>query len=155
MTARRLRWPAILIGGAVVLVPAAVFVSAAVDEPSKVLRVTATVDAPERLVWRTVTDLEAYEDWNPTIVSAEGRLEEGATLDLQFRGGSAHTERREVEVLAVNPRHKLRWQDRMLLPGVRDRELTIRLRWLRAGRTLVRVDERYEGLLAPFSDTDG
>jgi hypothetical protein len=152
---RALRVVAIVIAVALFAVATAVFVSAAVDEPSKVLQRKVIVRAPERVVWAVLTDLDAYPGWNPMIVRASGRLVQGASLDLRVRDQDGSPEKRTVELLAVNPRHKLRWQDRLLLPGVRDRELTIRLRWLGPHRTLVDVAERYEGLLAPVADTDG
>ncbi len=154
MSRRRILRPLAILTGLGVIIAGALLVSAAVDEPSKIVRASATVHAPKRDVWRALADLEAYADWNPTIVSAEGRLEEGATLDLRVRAGDGDPESREVSVLVVKPRDKLRWQDRLLVPGVRDRELTIRLRWLGADETRVIVAERYEGLLAPLADTD-
>ena len=37
------------------------------------LRTEIEIDAPIEAVWETLTDLSAYADWNPFIVSAEGR----------------------------------------------------------------------------------
>ena len=143
---------AIVAGLLVIVVAGAVLASAALDEPSQTVRASTTVRARERAVWRLLTNLEAYASWNPTIVKADGTLEEGATLDLRFKNGNGDLENREVSVVDVNPIHKLRWQDRLLLPGVRDREFTIRVRSFRQGETRVIVAERYEGLLAPFAD---
>jgi hypothetical protein len=145
---------AIVTGLLVIVVAAAVLVSAALDEPSQTARASTTVRARERDVWRLLTDLKAYASWNPTIVKADGTLEEGATLDLRVKNGNGDLESREVSVIDVNPIHKLRWQDRLLLPGVRDRELTIRVRSFRLGETSVTAAERYEGLLAPLADKD-
>ena len=136
----------------VVVIAGAVFVSALSDEPSQSIRVATTANAREQEVWRLLTDLAGYRSWNPTIVSADGTLEEGATLDLRFKNGNGDLESREVTVVDVNPIHKLRWQDRLAVPGVRDRETTIRVRSFRQGQTVVSVDERFEGLLAPFAD---
>ncbi len=151
---RILRRLAMAAGFVVIVLAGAVLVSAAVDEPSQTARASTTMRAREREVWRLLTDLEAYTSWNPTIVKAGGMLEEGATLDLRFKNGHGDLESREVRVEDVNPIHKLRWQDRLLLPGVRDRELSIRVRSFRKGETRVFVAERYEGLLAPFADRD-
>jgi hypothetical protein len=153
-TGRIFRRLAIVTGLLVIVVAGAVLASAALDEPSQTVRASSTVRARERDVWRLLTNLEAYATWNPTIVKAAGMLEEGATLELRFKHGGGHLENREVSVVDVNPIHKLRWQDRLLLPGVRDREFTIRVRSFRQGETLVTAAERYEGLLAPFANTD-
>jgi hypothetical protein len=144
---------AVAIGLGVVLA-GALLVSAIADEPSKIVRASTRISAPQRDVWQAVADVEAYAVWNPTIVSVEGRLEKGSTLAIRVRDGDGNLESREVRVLDVNGPRKFRWQDRLLLPGVRDRELTIRVRWLDPGHSLVIAAERYEGLLAPLADTD-
>lgn len=155
MNGRRvLRYLAVGAALLVMLTGGAVLVSAAIDEPSETISVSTALDARERDVWRLLTDLEAYPRWNPMFVRAEGTLAEGATLDLRVRLPDGDVESREVSVVDVKPIHKLRWQDRMLVPGVRDRELTIRVRSFRRGETVVSVAERFEGLLAPFADVD-
>jgi uncharacterized protein YndB with AHSA1/START domain len=155
VTVRRIvRLSAIVLVAVVALVAGAVLVSAAVDEPSRTVRVSTTVAAREREVWRLLTDLDAYPRWNPTFVSADGTLNEGATLELRVRSPDGEVESREVSVLDVKPIHKLRWQERLLLPGVRDREVTIRVRSSRRGETVVTAAERVEGVLAPFADVD-
>ena len=134
MSRRRIVLALAIAACCVVVVAGAVFVSALSDEPSQTIRVATTANAREREVWRLLTDLEGYTSWNPTIVRADGTLEEGATLDLRFKNGNGDLESREVTVVDVNPIHKLRWQDRLALPGVRDRETTIRVRSFRPGR---------------------
>ena len=140
--------------GLVMVLAAALLVSAATDEPSKIVHASTTVNARQRNVWHTLADFDAYADWNPTIVSIRGRLEKGSTLALRVRDGDGHLETREVRVLDLKAPRKLRWQDRLLLPGVRDRELTIHVQRLSSRHIVVTADERYEGLLAQLADTD-
>jgi hypothetical protein len=142
-----------VVASLVVLAMFGVLVSAVSDEPSQTIRASTTVTARELDVWSLLTDLNAYASWNPTIVKADGTLKEGNTLKLRLKSRDGDIESREVSVLDVRPIHKLRWQDRLLLPGVRDREMTIRVRSFRRGETVVTAAERYEGLLAPFADT--
>ncbi len=59
-----------------------------------------------------------------------------------------------MKVLTARFERKLRWEDRFVLPGLRDEEVTIRV--LKLTPTSVRLFEtvRMEGLLAPFADLD-
>jgi hypothetical protein len=60
----------------------------------------------------------------------------------------------DATVLVAHPDRKLRWQDRLVLPGLRDWEYEFVLEPLGDGRTLLVQQLRVEGLLAPFADTD-
>ncbi len=55
------------------------------------LRTEVEIAAPTEAVWETLTDLAAYPDWNPFIVSAEGRATVGERLTnrLPPPGGKA------------------------------------------------------------------
>ena len=44
------------------------------------LRTTIDIDAPASVVWDVLTDLDAYADWNPFIVSASGMVATGERL---------------------------------------------------------------------------
>lgn len=46
------------------------------------LSASIALDATPEEVWRVLTDLPAYGEWNPFIVSADGTVERDATLHL-------------------------------------------------------------------------
>jgi hypothetical protein len=134
---------------AIVLLAAAGAVSAAIGEPSKEVQVQRVISAPRATVWRTLTDLPSYGRWNPLFVRASGRLHAGATIHLRVAESNSAVADRSVKVLTVRQLHKIRWEDRVLLRGLRDREFTLRLDPL-GRRTLVSVTERLEGPLEPL-----
>jgi uncharacterized protein YndB with AHSA1/START domain len=136
--------------GLVVVALGVLAASALADTPSKTVESAAVIDAPRADVWSTLVDVASYAEWNPAIVRAEGRVAIGSALELHYDDG----ESTEVEVFDVKELRKLRWRDRLVLPGVRDRELTIRVRDAAGGATRVVVVQRVEGLGAPFYDTD-
>ena len=43
------------------------------------------IDASPVQVWRALTDLSGYSEWNPFIVRAEGRVEVGSRLALRMQ----------------------------------------------------------------------
>lgn len=149
MISRALRITVFVVGLAVAML-GVLFVSALADTPSTTSETVTVVEAPRADVWSTLVDFDSYPEWNPVIVRAEGQVTIGSTLGLTFDDGDTT----EVEVLDVKERRKLRWRDRLVLPGVRDRELTIRLRDAAEDATRVVVVQRVEGLGTPFYDTD-
>ena len=114
-------------------------------------RLSAHVDigaTPER-VWDVLTDLAAYQEWNPFIVRAEGVVGPGRRLTLKMQpvGGRAMSLRpRLVEVAAGR---ELRWRGRLGLPGLMDAEHTFELQPQPGGTRLVH-SETFRGILVPF-----
>lgn len=45
---------------------------------------TVTIDAPARIVWQILTDLDRYNEWNPFCVKAQSTLEMGAAVDMKL-----------------------------------------------------------------------
>ena len=132
----------------------AVGLSAALDRPAKVVTMTATVSGPKVDVWETLTDFEAYESWNPVFTHAEGEAREGTELELEMVLPGEEPESLDADVLIARPERKVRWQDRLLAPGIRDWEYEFVLEPLAAGRVRVVQELRIEGILAPFADED-
>jgi hypothetical protein len=141
------------VGAAAVLVLLAgvVATSAALDAPSQSSFTTTVVDAPRETVWDIVMDFESYPSWNPYMRSVSGRPGVGETLEIHLDTPDGEDDV-SAEVYVYRPPRKLRWQSRMLLPGVRDLEYEIIVAPLGPDRAQVQQRARYEGLLAPFVD---
>ena len=149
---RVLRFALFALGVLGLLALLAVGLSAALDRPAKVVTMSATVEGPKQEVWAALTDFGAYEDWNPVVTHAEGEAREGAELDLDVVLPGHDAESLDAEVVIARPERKVRWQDRLLLPGIRDWEYEFVLEPIDGGRVLVVQQLRIEGLLAPFAD---
>jgi hypothetical protein len=134
---------------AVVLAVAAIGVSAALDRPAEIAEAEVTIDAPRREVWAVLIDISRYDEWNTLVTSASGTLAEGQTLSLTL-ARAAGTDEAEAEVMNVNKGRKLRWSERLVVPGLRDDEFEIRLESDPTGGTVVRAHERVEGLFVPL-----
>lgn len=105
------------------------------------------IAAPTDVVWAALTDLAAYSDWNPFIVSAEGRAEVGEQLinRMQAPGGRAVTLKPTVTV--AEPEVALEWLGHVGLPGVFDGRHRFDLAPSGDGGTLVTHSEQFDGLL--------
>ena len=150
--ARPVRLALVALVALVLALGVALLASAATDRPEKTVTVGATVPGPKREVWRVLADFERYGEWNPVIRRASGRAREGTSLELELALPGQDPEKLEPEVLIARPERKLRWQDRLVVPGLRDWEYEFVLQPVENGRVLVVQQLRAEGLLAPLAD---
>lgn len=149
-----LRLALLILGALAGLALLALGASAVSDKPAEVVVVRSTVEGPKQDVWEALTDFGGYAEWNPVIARASGEAREGAELDLEVTLPGRDPESLDAEVLIVRPERKLRWQDRLVLPGLRDWEYEFVLEPLDGGRVRVVQLLRIEGVLAPFADVD-
>ncbi len=64
---------------------------------------THEIDAPAEVVWKVLTDFEAYGDWNPFVVAASCSLEVGAAMDMQVRVLPFMTQRQREWITSIEP----------------------------------------------------
>jgi hypothetical protein len=104
------------------------------------------ITAPPETVWGVLTDLEAYSDWNPFVVSAEGNVAVGERLTnrMQQPGGKAMT--LKPTVTAVEPGQKFEWLGHLGLPGIFDGRHSFELEATTTGTRLVH-SEHFNGVL--------
>ena len=142
----------LLVVALIVLAGVVLATSAKLDTPSQSSTVNRVIDAPRETVWAALVDIDSYAAWNPYITAASGDLEEGKELRLVVEAPGEDSENATMKVLTARFERKLRLEDRLVLPGVRDEELTFRV--IKITPTSVRFEEtaRLEGLLAPFAD---
>jgi hypothetical protein len=116
----------------------------------RTISATTDIAATPQKVWDVLADLPAYQEWNPFIQSASGRLAEGARLTLRMvpPGGRAITFR--PTVLAAQPGRLLRWIGRLIVPGIFDGTHQFAFEDL-GGRTRLTQSETFRGLLVPFT----
>ncbi|MEQ8716688.1 MAG: SRPBCC domain-containing protein [Acidimicrobiales bacterium] len=117
------------------------------------LRTEIEIAAPIEVVWETLTDLASYPDWNPFIVSAEGRAEVGEKLTNRMRppGGRGMTFKPVVTV--VEAPVAFEWLGRLGPPGIFDGRHRFDLAPTRKGGTLVTQSEQFDGILVRLMRT--
>ena len=113
------------------------------------LETQVEITAAPETVWNILTDLEAYSDWNPFIVSAEGNVAVGERLTnrMQAPGGKAMTFKPTVTVADSN--QKFEWLGRLGLPGIFDGRHSFELEATETG-TRVLHSEHFNGVLVRF-----
>jgi hypothetical protein len=151
---RPLRLALVVLAALVLLALAALGASAALDRPARIMMVSTAVEASKPEVWAVLTNFDDYDQWNPVITSASGEPVVGAELDLELTLPGHDPEELDAEVLIARGERKLRWQDRLVVPGVRDLEYEFIIQPVEPGRVVVVQLLRSEGLLAPFTDEE-
>lgn len=112
----------------------------------KTIRTETVVDAPPAAVWATLTDLDAYEEWNPHLTSASGDLREGETVTITVdQGGLTRTFR--PTVTTVVPGRRLQWVGRVGPSWLFEGRHTFELEPLDGERTVLVNREERSGLL--------
>ena len=108
------------------------------------------IAATAKRVWAILTDFPAYPQWNPFIVSIEGRVKSGATLTLKLAlpGKPAMTFKPRLKVVSA-PR-ELRWIGQVLAPGLLDGEHSFEIESLTPDRCRLRHVEDFSGVFVPL-----
>lgn len=130
----------------------AVGASAALDEPSRTVSTTMLIDAPREDVWRVVVDFDAYAEWNPYMRIAGDTAAHGRSIDVLLEPGGDAREL-SATIYVFKPPRKLRWQSRLLAPGLMDVEYEVIVAPVSERVTELTQRAREEGLLVPVTSS--
>jgi hypothetical protein len=108
------------------------------------------ISASPSQVWEVLSDLPAYQEWNPFILRADGAAEVGTRLTLRMQPVGGRVSTLHPTVLEVQPGSRLRWLGRVGVPGVLDAEHPLTIEPLDDGGSRLRQDEEFRGVLVPF-----
>lgn len=111
------------------------------------------IDAAPAEVWEVLADGERYAEWNPFIVSMEGDLEAGTTLQITLQPASGRRMVFRPLVLTVEPARELRWLGQFFMPRIFDGEHYFLLEE-RDGAAHLTHGERFSGALLMFIDPE-
>lgn len=114
-------------------------------------RLVTAVDiaAPPAVVWRVLTDLAAYREWNPFIIAADAHPDGERTM-LTIHPPGSRRQRHPVRITACDPHRRFAWQGdfagaRVLLIG----RHSLLLSALPGGGTHLDHVEEFTGLMVP------
>ncbi|WP_324277799.1 SRPBCC domain-containing protein [Blastococcus brunescens] len=106
------------------------------------------IPASPATVWQVLTETDRYGEWNPFMTELSGRLAVGERLTVTIRPGERSMTFRPT-VLAIEDGAFVRWQGRLLMPGIFDGEHELRLEATPEGSTRFVQREVFTGLFVP------
>lgn len=106
------------------------------------------INASPEQVWSTLTDFEAYPEWNPFIVNLKGKPAVGTTLEAHLKLGNKAPQVFKPEVLVAQAGSEFRWRGKLFVRGLFDGEHYFKLRPLKGGQTELIHGEQFSGLLS-------
>ncbi len=115
------------------------------------LHAAIEIDAPATAVWRVVSDLPRYTEWNPFIVRAAGELHVGTRLDITIAAPGMKPVSFRPLVLDVQPGHLVRWKGEYKIRGLFDGRHALIVDSLADGRSRFTSHEDVSGILLPFA----
>ena len=118
------------------------------------LRSEVEIAAPVRIVWEVLTNMQAYREWNPLIVEAEGELKDGAVIavTVNMPGGDEQKVRRRVLKLESNV--ELRWTATQLVRALAYDEQFFKLVETENKRVRLSIGQNISGVFAPRTPSE-
>lgn len=113
------------------------------------LSVAHDIEAPPQTVWKTLTDLPRFKDWNPFIRAARGKPAVGAMLRVRVRPSLRVPLVFRPIVLVCDENRELRWKGWFLRPWLASGDHTFKLEDVPGGTRLVQTEE-FHGILPLF-----
>jgi hypothetical protein len=116
------------------------------------LQASIQIDATPQQVWAVLTDLAAYPNWNPFIISATGQLRAGATLTNRMHDATGTTTFTPT-VQVIEADRELRWLGRVGPGLIFDGQHTFTITPLGPHRVLFTQREDFTGVAVPFYES--
>ncbi len=114
------------------------------------LRTEVHINAPIGEVWKVLTDIEHWTDWNPTVKHASGTASVGSRLQITIDGGSERDTKYQPVVLESNAPTSFRWRAKMMGGLMFKNDRVFQLSEHDAGTLLVHKEE-FGGLMVPMA----
>jgi hypothetical protein len=114
------------------------------------LRAEVEINAPAAHVYRVLTELARYEEWNPFYTSASGQFVVGERLKIEMSLPEGRSYLLSPRVSLVTENAELRWETRYGLSSLLLGEHFFQISPRSAGVTRVVQGDNYSGLLLRF-----
>ena len=115
----------------------------------KELRTDIEIAASPERVWRELTDLASFSEWNPLVTAASGELREGQQIRVTLNAGK-RAMTIKPRLLRVVPNRELAWRGSLPVPGMFTGEHIFEIEPLDGGRVRFCHREKFSGLLVPL-----
>jgi hypothetical protein len=117
---------------------------------TRTIRSAIEIRAPLDVVWRVLTDFDAYPAWNPHVRKVVGTPRVGGRIGIHTRPPGGRTVVMRPIILDWNPPRELRWRATFVNRRLFSGEHGFRLDEQAPGRVRFAQDETFSGMLVPL-----
>ncbi|MBB5021947.1 SRPBCC domain-containing protein [Desulfurispira natronophila] len=114
------------------------------------IETSVDIQATPQQVWQVLTDFAGYAQWNPFMVSIDGKAKVGSRLQVRLQLDANRQMPISPKILELDAPYRLLWQGRFLLPGTFTARHIFEITPLDEGRCNLSQREEFIGLLVPF-----
>jgi hypothetical protein len=114
-----------------------------------VYQTTFEIDAGANRVWKVLTTLDRYAEWNPQIPQASGILQKGATISLCRALPGRPVMNLSATIEEARPNELLTWRGHLVAPWFFEGHRKFAIEPIAGGRVRVTHVEDIHGLFAP------
>ncbi len=114
------------------------------------IETTIDINAPIAELWRILTDLPRYGEWNPLVVRASGSLTVGKRLEIAVRLPGSKSMSFTPVLVALVPQKEIRWLGTFGIPVLFAGEHSFLLTSLSHETTRFIHSERFTGIFPPL-----
>ncbi len=111
------------------------------------IRTEIIINAPKEKVWSILTNLEAFETWNPFLVKSKGTVAPGARLENTMKNGDS-TMTFRPKVLTVKPNEYFDWLGSLWVRGLFDGHHYFKIEETGPGQVNLIHGENFSGILS-------
>jgi hypothetical protein len=119
----------------------------------QVIETEIEIAAPPLEVWKTLQDIDAWQNWSPIIVKSSGKWAEGEKLDITMCGEKGKDgevgPRYEPVIIKIEESKYFHWRAHMLAGFIFTNDKIFELTETAGGTKLVHK-ELFNGMLAPI-----
>ena len=117
---------------------------------TRTIRSAIEIRAPLDVVWRVLTDFEAYPAWNPHVRRVLGKPRIGGRITIHTQPPGSRTVVMRPVILNWTPPRELRWRATFVSRRLFSGEHGFRLEETAPNRVRFAQDETFSGLLVPL-----
>lgn len=114
----------------------------------KNIETSIIIDAPIEKVWQTLTNFEAYPNWNPFVKSVKGNVGVGHTIEVMLLLEGMKPQIFKPQVLEFGKNYTLRWLGKLGMKGIFDGEHYFQLKTISKQQTVFIHGENFRGILS-------
>ncbi len=111
------------------------------------IRTEIIINAPKEKVWSILTNLEAFETWNPFLVKSKGTVAPGDRLENTMKNGDS-TMTFRPKVLTVKPNEYFDWLGSLWVRGLFDGNHYFKIEETGPGQVNLIHGENFSGILS-------